>query len=234
MDGLARPHHVDRAAADSEPASLELDVVAGVFHPDQLLEKSLPRNLLTDLELDHGGTIILGRAETVDTAHRRDDEDVPSGEKRLGRPMPEPIDLLVDGGVLLDVEVDLRNVRLGLVVVVVADEVLDRVLREERPELAHELGGERLVGADDQGRSLKARDRVRHRERLAASGHPEQGDEFLAPLDALHNRVDRGRLVALGHEVRLQLESPRQRRRRPLDATILRHGTVGSSSEAPG
>ena len=41
--------------------------------------------------------------------------------------MPQPVDVVVPGRVLLDVEVGLRDVRLRLVVVVVGDEVLDRV-----------------------------------------------------------------------------------------------------------
>jgi hypothetical protein len=45
----------------------------------------------------------------------------------------EAIDLVVDRGVLLDVEVLGRDVGLGLVVVVVGDEVLDRVVGEEVP-----------------------------------------------------------------------------------------------------
>ena len=45
-------------------------------------------------------------------------------------------------------EVARRDVRLGLVVVVVADEVLDRVVREELAELRVELRGERLVRRD--------------------------------------------------------------------------------------
>jgi hypothetical protein len=43
----------------------------------------------------------------------------------------EPVDVVVPRGVLLDVEVGLRDVRLGLVVVVVRDEVLDGVVGEE-------------------------------------------------------------------------------------------------------
>ena len=42
--------------------------------------------------------------------------------------MPQPVDVVVPRRVLLDVEVGLRDVRLGLVVVVVRDEVLDRVV----------------------------------------------------------------------------------------------------------
>ena len=47
------------------------------------------------------------------------------------------------------------DVGLGLVVVVVADEVLHRVLREELLELAVELGRQGLVGGDDQGRAVQ-------------------------------------------------------------------------------
>jgi hypothetical protein len=49
------------------------------------------------------------------------------------------VDLLVDGRVLLDIGVGARDIGLGLVVVVVRDEILDRVLREEALELAVEL-----------------------------------------------------------------------------------------------
>jgi hypothetical protein len=57
------------------------------------------------------------------------------------------VDLVVDDGVLLDVGVARGDVRLGLVVVVVADEVLDGVVGEELLELAVELRRERLVVA---------------------------------------------------------------------------------------
>ena len=45
--------------------------------------------------------------------------------------MPQSVDVVVPGRVLLDVEVSLRDVGLGLVVVVVGDEVLDGVVGEE-------------------------------------------------------------------------------------------------------
>jgi hypothetical protein len=68
-----------------------------------------------------------------------------------------PVDLLVDRGVLLDVGVGARDVGLGLVVVVVGDEVLDRVVGEELAQLAVELRGQRLVRRQDQrGRCVSA------------------------------------------------------------------------------
>ncbi len=56
--------------------------------------------------------------------------------------MAEAVDLVVDGRVLLYVGVGRREVRLGLVVVVVGDEELDPVLREEVPQLGGQLGGQ--------------------------------------------------------------------------------------------
>ena len=68
-----------------------------------------------------------------------------------------------------------RDVRLGLIVVVVADEVLDEVVREELLELAVQLGGEGLVVAEDQRRPLGPFDDVGDGEGLARPGHAQQG-----------------------------------------------------------
>jgi hypothetical protein len=59
--------------------------------------------------------------------------------------MPQPIDLVVDRGVLLDIEVLRGDVGLRLVVVVIADEVLDGVFGKELPELVAELRRQSLV-----------------------------------------------------------------------------------------
>ena len=95
--------------------------------------------------------------------------------------MAQPVDLLVDRRVLLDVEVLGGDVGLGLVVVVVGDEVLDRVVREVGPELVAQLRGERLVVGDDQRRALHGLDRRRHRHRLAGAGRAEQRDPACRP-----------------------------------------------------
>jgi len=53
--------------------------------------------------------------------------------------------MLVDRGVLFDIQVARRNVGLGLVIVIIGDEVLDSVVGKEFAELGIQLGGERLV-----------------------------------------------------------------------------------------
>ena len=110
--------------------------------------------------------------------------------------MPELVELLVDVRVLLDVGVGARHVGLGLVVVVVADEVLDRVVREELLELGRELRGQRLVVGDHKGRPLDSFYNAGHRERLAAAGDAHQGLVAHAVVDTPGEPVDRLGLIA--------------------------------------
>ena len=86
---------------------------------------------------------------------------------------------------LLDEGVGARDVGLGLVVVVVGDEILDRVVREEFLELGIELRGQRLVGREDQGRALRLLDHLGHGEGLARAGDAEQHLGAVGFVDAL-------------------------------------------------
>ncbi len=120
--------------------------------------------------------------------------------------MPQPVDLVVHRRVLLDVGVGRGDVGLGLVVVVVGDEVLHAVVREELAELVGELGRQRLVRGQHEGGLLHLLDRPADRGALARPGDAEEGLEAVAPRDALGQRFDRGRLVARGLEVGHHLE----------------------------
>ena len=110
--------------------------------------------------------------------------------------MAQPVDVVVDRRVLLDVQIRLRYVGLWLVVVVVGDEVLDGVVREELPELVAELRGERLVVSDHERRLLHLLDDPGHRRRLARAGRAEQRLVDVALAHAGGERLDRLRLIA--------------------------------------
>ena len=81
--------------------------------------------------------------------------------------MAQFLDLLVDRSVLLDEGVGRGNVGLGLVVIVVGNEINHRVVREEFLKLACELRGKRLVGGEDKRGLLDRFNGFRHGERLA-------------------------------------------------------------------
>ena len=120
--------------------------------------------------------------------------------------MAQAVDLVVDRAVLLDVRIGRREVRLGLVVVVVADEVFDAILREQFPEFGGELRRQRLVRREHERGALRVRDHVRDREALARTGDAQQCLEPVAPLEALGERGDRLGLIAGRREVGDELE----------------------------
>src|SRR5205085_1808087 len=84
------------------------------------------------------------------------------------------------------------------VVVVIGDEVLDRVLREELPELGVELRGERLVRGEDERRPTEPSDDIRHRVGLAGPRYAQQRLESESICDAFGELVYRFRLVTRG------------------------------------
>ena len=112
--------------------------------------------------------------------------------------MAHAVDLLVDGGFLLDIGVGARHVGFGLVIVVIGDEILDGVVGKEASELAVKLSRQRLVGGENQGRALRRLDHLRHRESLAGAGDAEQHLGAVVAPQALDQFVDRLGLVALG------------------------------------
>ena len=120
--------------------------------------------------------------------------------------MPEPVDLVVDRGVLLDVGVGLGDVGLGLVVVVIGDEVLHPVVGEELAELVGQLRPQGLVRGQNQGRLLHLLDGPGDGGRLSRPRYPEQRLESVAAFDSLGQFLDGLRLIAGRGEVGYHLE----------------------------
>ena len=160
--------HVDHVPIDAEGAAAEVAAGSVVEALHQAVKDGVAADHLAHLDLDDALVEFHGVTDSVDAADGRHHDDVSSAAEQGGRGgQAQLLDLLVDGEVLLDVGAAGRDVRLGLVVVVVADEVLDEVVREELLELAVQLGGEGLVVAEDQRRPLGPFDDVGDGEGLA-------------------------------------------------------------------
>ena len=125
---LVRRDDLHGVAAHPERAAVERQVVAGVLHIDERAQQRIALHVAADLELHRPVEVGLRGAEAVDARHGRHHDDVAAREQVHRGRVAQPLDILVDRGVLLDVGVGLRDVRLGLVVVVVRDEVLDGVV----------------------------------------------------------------------------------------------------------
>ena len=199
-DGELLVHRDDlhRVATHAEGAPGEVDVVAGVLHRHEAPQKIVPVDLLAHFQGRHPVHVLLGGAQAVDAGDRGDHDDVPAGEQGVGGAVAQALNLVIDGGVLLDEGVRLRDVGLGLVVVVVGDEVLHRVVRQQLTELSGHLGGQGLVRLKDEGGALDLLDEPGGRRGLAGSRGAKQDDVLLPRPQTLSQLGDRRRLVPAG------------------------------------
>ena len=88
--------------------------------------------------------------------------------------MAQPVDFLVDGGILLNIGVRMGNICLRLIIIIVGDEILHRIVGEKLPELAAKLGRQRLVVGKHQGGPVYLFDHRCHGEGLAGAGNTQK------------------------------------------------------------
>ncbi len=200
-----RPH-LYAVSADPVPAALRRSLVARVLHAREREQEAPALERRAALDHGHPVAVLVGRPKAVDAGHAGHHDGVGAAEQVARGREPESVEVLVPRRVLLDVDVALRDVRLGLVVVVVGDEVAHRMAREELAHLLEELRGERLVVAHDERGPARVRDDAGHRERLAGAGRAKQRLPAVSRLDAAHKMGDRLRLVAGRLERAAELE----------------------------
>ena len=92
------------------------------------------------------------------------------GHQCGGRSQAQALDLFVDLGFLLDVQVVARHVGFGLVIIIVRDEVRDGILREKILELSVKLGRQRFIMRHDERGLLQLLDDGSDRESFAGAG----------------------------------------------------------------
>ena len=106
-------------------------------------------------------------AQTVDTADGGNHDHVPPLKQRAGGADPQPVDLLVCRGVLLNIGIGVGNIGLRLIIVVIAYKILHRVFRKELLEFAAQLCRQCFIVRQDKRWAVHPGDNIRHREGLA-------------------------------------------------------------------
>ena len=121
-----------------------------------------------------------------------------AADKGAGGGQAQAVDLLVDRGVFFNIDVALGDICLGLIIIVVTDEIMHRIVGEKFLEFAVELSGQRLVVRHDQRGPLHRLNDVGHGESLARSGHAHQDLLFFAGLQAGYQGFDGLGLISGG------------------------------------
>ncbi|OPZ59386.1 MAG: hypothetical protein BWY88_00763 [Synergistetes bacterium ADurb.Bin520] len=137
-------------------------------------------------------------SQAVDTRYARHHHHVPALQQSLGGGQAEFFDAIVHGGVLFDVKILGWNIGLRLIVVVVAHEVVHRIVGEKPPELAVKLGRQGLIVGEHQHGAMEASRQGGDGKGLTAPRHPEQRLETVPQLHPPRQRLNGLRLVPRG------------------------------------
>ena len=192
---------LDDVAADAEGTAGEADVVAFKLALDELPQEHITPELAAHFHIGRHLFVALARADAIDAADGGDNDDVVAFEDGLGGAVAHAVDGVVDQAVFFDERVRRRDIRLGLVIVVVADEVLDGVVGKERLQLLIELGGQGLVVGEQQRGAIHPLDDVGDGEGLARAGDTQEHLVGQALVQTVDEAFDGDGLVPLGHVV---------------------------------
>ena len=127
--------------------------------------------------------------------------------------MAQLIDLFVDQRVLFDIKILARNVCLGLVIIIIGNEIFHGILREKTPHFGADLCRKRFIRLDDQRRTVALCNDICHGEGFAGAGYAEQhlvSQLCFHPFGKQRNRL---RLVACGTQITLQRKRSIQQKR---------------------
>ena len=96
----------------------------------------------------------------------------------MGCGEPEPFKFVVNGRVLFYVKVPVRDISLGLVIIIIGNKIFDGVLRKKLLELHVKLGGECFVVRYHNGGPVCPFNHLRHGEGFSRTRDAEQGLEL--------------------------------------------------------
>ncbi len=198
--------NIDHLAAHPKGAARKRLIIAGVL---QLRETTQNRALIDQHalgQMQHHLQIEIGITQAIDRRDRGDHHHIAPLQQRLGGRESHLLDMFVDRGILLDEGIGAGDIGFRLVIVIVGDEIFDRVVGKELLHLTIQLGGQRLVGRHHHGRSVEIGDHVGDGEGLPRAGHTQQRlmrQSILQPRLQATNRLG---LIAGGLKGGMQFE----------------------------
>ncbi len=191
-----RGENIDHVAAYPIARAMEVDIVSLVLEFGKAAQQVALIDGIATIDMQNHLQVQAGVTESVDRRHRRDHDRIGALQQGLGCREAHLFDVLVDRCILLYIGIRGRHIGFGLVIVVIGNEILDRVVRECFAEFAIQLRRQRLVRRQHDGRALDLADHMRNGERLAGSGNPQQYLRQQPGVDAVDQLADRLRLIA--------------------------------------
>ena len=135
-------------------------------------------------------------SDAVDGRDGRNQNRVAPLKDAFGGRKTHLLNMLVDSRILFDKEVTRRNIGLRLVVVVVADKVLDGIIREKITHFRIKLSRKRFIRRHNQRGNADSGNDIGHGKGLTGSRNPEKRLSRQALSNPLSEFLNRLSLVA--------------------------------------
>ena len=128
-----------------EGTTVKIHIVSCVLDINKLADHIITIPLHTRTQRHHHSQEVFRAAQAVNTGNRGNHHHIPPFHQRRCRRQTQLVNLLIDRRIFRNVSVRRRNIRLRLIVIVIGNEILDRIFREEFLHLPIKLCRERLV-----------------------------------------------------------------------------------------
>ena len=144
--------------------------------------------------------------ERVDTRNARNYYNVTAFKQRGGRGMAQAVDFVVYRHIFFYIRVRVRDIRLGLVIIVIGYKILHRIFGKELAKLRAKLRGKGFVVGKNERGTIDIGDNVRHGKSFARTGNAEQSLFFISVQNTSGQLFDSLRLVSRRLIIRHKLE----------------------------
>ena len=155
---------VDGVATHPKRPTAEVNVIALVLHAHQLGNHVALAHFVARAQGHHHLVVRLGLANAINGRHGGHYHHIAPLQHTFGTTQAHLLNVLIDGRVFFDEQVALRHIGLGLVVIVVAYEILHRIFGKKLAKLAVQLCCKRLVWCKNNSRPSKPRNHIGHGE----------------------------------------------------------------------
>ena len=169
---------------------MEIHLISLILHIDEFTDELIAVFGHAGSDGGHHICKILRSTDTVDARDGCNNDDIAALAQGRQSGQTQLVDLVVDRGVLGNVGVRRWHIRLRLVIIIVGNEVLDGILREEFLEFTVELGRQSLIVRYDQRGLLELGDYVRHRKSLAGTRDTEERLGLVSFTEAFDKLAD--------------------------------------------
>ncbi len=169
--GQVNVHHIPPY---TESSSFKIIFVPGIQSVHQSVQQPVEIVSFSCFQGDGVRMEILRIAYSIQTGNAGHDKYVTSAAQQRGRSaQPKFFNFIVNAQVFFYIDIRYRQIRLGLVVIIIRDKILDCIFREKTFELRIKLGRKCFIVAYDQRGPLQLFHDIGHGKCFSRTCHPQ-------------------------------------------------------------